>query len=257
MEQQEQILTKKRLIDLSRIADRKGAITFSNYLNINEIDLFHQVLADIETGYRLSGGYEFAERQMIAFIPDALCYNEDAAEQEFPIVCLRFYPAHLKFADSSISHRDVLGALMHLGVERSRIGDIRIKDCNYYIYCEEGISEYLLASLDKVKHTTVKGERVSSSVCIEQSFQTVEGVVTSSRLYAIVAFALNKSRSQASALIHSQKVFVNACTKDSNACECKPGDIISVRGFGKFIFAGEHGETKKGRVKITIKKYMG
>ena len=153
MEQQEQILTKKRLIDLSRIADRKGAITFSNYLNINEIDLFHQVLADIETGYRLSGGYEFAERQMIAFIPDALCYNEDAAEQEFPIVCLRFYPAHLKFADSSISHRDVLGALMHLGVERSRIGDIRIKDCNYYIYCEEGISEYLLASLDKVKHT--------------------------------------------------------------------------------------------------------
>ena len=82
MEQQEQILTKKRLIDLSRIADRKGAITFSNFLNINEIDLFHQVLADIETGYRLSGGYEFAERQMIAFIPDALCYNEDAAEQE-------------------------------------------------------------------------------------------------------------------------------------------------------------------------------
>ena len=92
MEQQEQILTKKRLIDLSRIADRKGAVTFSNFLNINEIDLFHQVLADIETGYRLSGGYEFAERQMIAFIPDALCYNEDAAEQEFPIVCLRFYP---------------------------------------------------------------------------------------------------------------------------------------------------------------------
>ena len=72
--QEEELLLKKRFIDLSRLADKRDTVTFSNFLNLNEINLFIQTVPELKTQYKLSGGYEFAERQMVAFIPDALSY---------------------------------------------------------------------------------------------------------------------------------------------------------------------------------------
>lgn len=249
-------MEQKRFIDLSRLADRKGMVTFSNFLNLNELNLFHQVLSDIETSYQLSGGYEFAERQMIAFIPDALYYANPLPVCSFPIVCLHFRPRHPKFAEN-LSHRDVLGALMNLGVERSRIGDIRVEDKDYYIFCEDTISEYLLTYLQQIRHTAVTGEKIEPElVQFKQKFEHLTGIVSSARLDSIVAFAAGKSRTQSVNFIQSQKVFVNDCIVSSNAYECKENDIISVRGFGKFIFEGSSGITRKGRIKISLKKYV-
>lgn len=251
MEHQEELLLRKRFIDLSRMANRRDIVTFSNFLNLNELNIFHQMKADIESAYQLFGGYEFAERQMIAFIPDALYY-----EWEFPISCLCFVPAYPKFAEE-LSHRDILGALMNLGIERSRIGDIRLDGQKYYIFCEESLTEYLLSSLGQVKHTIVTGEQVEAGLHqIEQKFELLSGIVSSNRLDNIVSFATGKSRSQSVILIQSQKVFVNERIISSNAYDCKKGDIISIRGFGKFIYDGSTGETRKGRTKINIRKYI-
>lgn len=251
MDNQEEVLLKKRFLDLSRMADRRGIVTFSNFLNLNELNMFHQIKADLVTAYQLSGGYEFAERQMIAFIPDALYY-----EWQFPIVCLHFFPSYPKFAEE-LNHRDVLGALMNLGIERSRIGDIKLDGQNYYIFCEEGIAEYLLSSLGQIRHTMVTGEQIESkNYQIEQKFETMDGIVASNRLDNIVSFVTAKSRSQSVILIQSQKVFVNQKIVSSNAYDCKDGDVISIRGFGKFIYEGNSGETRKGRMKIKIKKYV-
>lgn len=255
MEHQEDFMIQKRLSDLSRTANRRGIVTFSNFLNLNEQNLFHQITADIETSYQFFGGYEFAERQMIAFIPDALCYTGAEDEWHYPIVCLRFHPKNLKFAEE-LSHRDILGALMHLGVERSRIGDIKLNESDYYIFCEEGIADYLLQFLDKIRHTSVKGEFAEPSVFIEQKFEYLEGIVSSNRLDSIVSFLTKKSRNQSVSHIQSQKVFVNACIITSNSYECKEGDIISIRGFGKYIYNGSSGQTRKGRMKVTLQKYI-
>lgn len=242
---------EKRLIDLSRMADRRGIVTFSNFLNLNELNLFHQIKAELVTDYRLSGGYEFAERQMIAFIPDALYY-----EWDFPISCLLFQPSHPKFAEA-LSHRDILGALMNLGIDRSRIGDLKLDEQNYYIFCEDSISDYILSSLVQIRHTAVTGERIDPRLQhIEQKYENLEGIVASNRLDAVVSFLTAKSRSQSVLLIQSQKVFVNERVVSSNAYECKKGDVISIRGFGKYIYTGSSGMTKKGRTKITIKKYI-
>ncbi len=252
MSQKEELLFQKRFIDLSRLANRKNFITFSNFLNVNELHLFCQTTAELESGYRLFGGYEFAERQIAAFLPDAF-YDIPV---EFPITCLTFSPSHLKFAED-LTHRDILGALMHLGVERSRIGDIRIDGQTYYIFCEDSISDYLLENICQIRRTTVTGSKANpDSIQIQQKFEQIEGIVSSNRLDAVVAFATRKSRSQSLLLIQSQKVFVNSCVMLSNAYACKEGDVISIRGFGKFIYLGETGETKKGRIKIQLKKYI-
>ena len=251
MNKQEEVLLKKRFIDLSRLANRRDIVTFSNFLNLNELNLFYQSVTDIDSKYQLSGGYEFAERQMIAFIPDALCY-----EWEFPISCLLFRPTYPKFAED-LTHRDILGALMNLGIERTRIGDIKLDGQKYYIFCEESLTEYLLDSLGQIKHTMVSGERVKASLQkIEQKFEILEGVIASKRLDNVVSFVTGKSRSQSVTAIQSQKVFVNARLVTSNAYDCKENDVISIRGYGKFIYAGSSGETRKGRMKITIKKYV-
>lgn len=253
----EELLIQKRFTDLSRLADRRGMITYSNFLNLNELQLFYQVTADIATQYQLFGGYKYAERQMIVFIPDALSYAlEDRGQDIFPIALLRFSPVHSKFAEE-LSHRDVLGALMHLGVERSHIGDIKIDGQNYFIFCEEGIADYLLDSLSQIRRTNVTGERVSAAdFQIEQKFERLDGVVASERLDAILAFLTKKSRDKSAQFIQSQKVFVNERLAVSNAYHCRAEDVISIRGFGKYIYKGSSGETRKGRIRISVNKYL-
>lgn len=253
MEYTEELQLQKRFRDLSRLAERKYIVTYSNFLNQNEQNLFHQVIPELETACRLYGGYEYAERQMVAFIPDALSYR--LTDSDFPIVCLHFRPAHLKFA-GEISHRDILGALMGLGIERSRIGDIKLEGQEYYIFCEEGISDFILQSLEQIGRTTVVGEIAQEGdYRIEQKFEPIEGIVASCRLDAVVAFLTKNSRDKSAMLIRSQKVFVNDRIASSNAYSCKEGDILSIRGFGKYIYEGSCGETRKGRTKISLKKY--
>ena len=71
-----------RFYDLSTQADRKGIVLFSNFLNMYEINLLKQNEKTIYTHFSLYGGYQGAERQMVAFQPDALYYNWD-----YPIAC--------------------------------------------------------------------------------------------------------------------------------------------------------------------------
>ena len=89
----EETLLAKRFIDLSRQAQQKNIVLFSDFLNLNELNIFRQQSSELYSGYKLFGGYELSERQMIAFLPDALCYA-----WEFPITCLQFSPANAKFA---------------------------------------------------------------------------------------------------------------------------------------------------------------
>ena len=114
-----------------------------------------------------------------------------------------------------------------------------------------------MESLVQIRHTAVSGERVTDeNFNLEQTFEDMDGIVPSSRLDAIVAFLTKHSRSKSVLLIQAKKVFVNSRSVTSNAYECKEGDVISIRGFGKFVYEGSGGETKKGRLKINLKKYV-
>lgn len=250
MEQSLELL-RKRWIELSKVANLREIVTFSNFLTIGELNTFNQIKGELESDFHLFGGYEFAERQMVAFLPDALYY-----EWEYPIHCLRFRPAYPKFAQS-LNHRDMLGALMSLGVDRSRIGDIKQEEHTFYVFCEETISTYLLESLHEVRHTILHGSLISDEeITIQQEYMDMEGIVSSVRLDNVVSFVTGYSRSKSVILIQSQKISVNGRVVSSNAYQCREKDILSIRGFGKYIYWGNFGETKKGKIKIQIKKYI-
>ncbi len=246
----EQDLCKKRLLDLSKQANRKGIVLFSDFLNLNELHIYHQNRKFFETKTETSGGFPIAERQMVAFIPDALYY-----EWEFPIACLEITPAYPKFAEK-LGHRDVLGSIMNLGVDRSKIGDIIIGQNSYYMLCEDTMVSYFSENLDKIRHTIVKVSPVSTDIInSQQRFEEKDGIITSNRIDTIVACVYHLSRSQTLEYFKAEKIFLNGKCIQNPSEHCKENDIISVRGYGRFLFEKEYGTTNKGRLKIHYKLY--
>ena len=241
----------KRLLDLSDQAFRKGIPTFSDFLNLNEQNIFHSCIPELSTGFRAWGGYEYAERQMIAFLPEALLFD-----WAYPIALCRIEPLNHRFADP-LSHRDVLGALMSLGIERSKIGDILVKDNRIYVFCQEKISGFLLDALTRIRHTTVRASLAElADPDIRPKLQQEETTVTSNRLDALLASMCHLSRGQAVELIQKGLVFINGRQMTSSSAGVKPEEIISVRGTGRFRFEAELGETKKGRLRIRYSRYV-
>lgn len=109
----------------------------------------------------------------------------------------------------------------------------------------------------QIRRTAVTGARAEEGTYrIHQEFETVEGIVSSCRLDNLVAMLTRLSRDKSAALIRSQKVFINGRIVGSNAYQCREGDVLSLRGFGKYVYLGSGGATKKGRMKVALKKYI-
>lgn len=249
MEQDGQYL-KKRLLELSRRAFEKNIVTFSNFLNLNEIHICCQSVREFYSSFQLSGGYSCAERQMAAFVPDALSYA-----WEYPINAVLFTPAHPKFAED-VSHRDVLGALMNLGIRREMLGDILMTESGIIVLCAESMADYLTDSCTKIRHTSVNGQKIPlSDFQYQPEFQEKESIVSSLRLDSILADVCKLTRSAAQKLISEGNAFINSRKIQQNDYACREGDILSVRHFGKFQIAETGGVTKKGRIKYRYKIY--
>ena len=247
----EQELCKKRLLDLSKQADIKGIVTFSGFLNLNEQNIYHTTKKELYTKADLFGGYDSAERQMIAFIPDALSY-----EYEYPIRCIHIVPKYPKFAEN-LTHRDVLGALMNLGIERNRLGDILCFERDYYVFCDEGVLSFILAELTKIRHTMVDLSEeydychLQANICLEEKYD----MIASNRIDCIIAKAFHLSRSESAQLLASEKVFINGkCITNCNQA-CENGSIVSVRGKARFIFEDCNSSSKKGKLRVKFSFY--
>lgn len=247
----EQELCKKRLIELSKQADFKGIVTFSDFLNLNEQNIYHTAIKELSTKTQTFGGYDGAERQMIAFIPDALCY-----EWDYPMKCIHIFPKYPKFAEK-LTHRDVLGALMHLGIERSRLGDILCLDDDYYVFCDEDIFSFIMLELSKIRHTMVELTEETEYRHLQANIQLEEqyDMIASNRIDCIIAKAFHLSRSESAQLLAAEKVFINGkCITNCNQ-SCENGAIVSVRGKARFVFEDCNTTSKKGKLRVKFSFY--
>ena len=146
-------LLRKRFVELSRTADSDCYFTFTDFLGLAEQAALNEVQRELRSPMSTFGGAEGAERVIVRFgNPDEIGYDA-----EFPIVCLKISPKAPKFADK-LTHRDFLGALLNLGIERAVLGDIAIIDNVAYLFAKDRIAEFIRDSLERVKHTDVKVE---------------------------------------------------------------------------------------------------
>lgn len=250
MDKDEQIL-KKHFLDMAYAADTRGSLIFSDFLNLNEQDIFYRCKQELPMmRYFSYGGYPDGERKVICF-----CGNDSIlsiSDINFPITCIKIVPKNQKFSDD-LNHRDFLGAVLNLGIERCKLGDILIDDNTGYMFCHEAISDFITDQLIKVKHTHVIASVIEKNdFSYEPKYKEITGTVSSVRLDSILSVAFKGSRSSLSGLIEGGKVFVNNRVVLNNSYSLKEHDVISVRGFGKFIFAGTGSQTKKGRYSVKI-----
>ena len=238
-------LLKKRLAELSHRAFERGYTTYSTFLNLQEISILKSLKLDSE--YSLFGGYENADRCVAAFSNDEI--------YSYPIVCIKIKPLQQKFSDK-LTHRDFLGALMNLGIEREMLGDIIILNNEGYLFCLDKISQYIVDNLSSIKHTSVKCKIIDD---IPELFNQIpdeeEYIVSSLRIDTVVSAVFKMSRNLASQLINQEKIFINSKTVYKDSIQLKEGDVVSVRGYGKFIYSQTVNETRKHKMVVAIRLY--
>ncbi len=193
------------------------------------------------------GLFEEAERRMIAFSKD-----EDL---NFPIkvVCIRN-----KSKFSILRHKDYLGAIMSLGIKREKIGDIVVNEnCCFLPICSE-ISDYIFNNLETIGNSPCSFEFMD--YCEETlphiNYEEKGIIVSSTRIDCMISSLCNISRNSALEMINTGKVLIDYEEVNSKEKKVQLGNVIIIRGYGKFKIAEETGNTQKGRIRILIKKYI-
>lgn len=243
---------RKRIAELARKSYEHNIYAYTGFLSMAEQDVFYGMIPEIKgIDYKLYGGREGCERQMLRFGSE----NSLGYEEEFPIVCLSVRPLIEKFADK-VTHRDFLGSIMNLGIDRSTIGDIFIDGKSAYVFCTDKIASYIVENLDKVKHTNVRCAIVDAmdELPVKEP-EEMHFTVASERADGVIAKIYNLSRNQSLLLFRERKIYVNGRLNENNSYTMKSGDMVSVRGYGRFVYYGTGHETKKGKWSVTAGVY--
>lgn len=243
---------KNRFHDLARRSYAQGIFTFTGFLGLGEQDAFWREEPNLRyAGCTLYGGCEGADRVALRFgSPEELGYDTP-----FPIVCLHIRPLQQRFADE-LSHRDFLGALMNLGIDRSTIGDIQVGEKQAYLFCLDTIAEFICENLKQIKHTHV-------TCSVAEDFQEVPREepetlciqVQSLRVDAVLSRIYNISREKSLELFRAGRVYVNGRLCENNSRTLKAGETVNARGFGKFILKDGVRETRKGKLALEAEVY--
>jgi len=241
-----------RIKELADKSFKQGVYTFSGFLGLSEQDVFWRMEKELKyVSYELWGGSESSERKILRFGSE-----EDLGYKEaYPLVCIHIEPVAPKYAEN-LSHRDYLGALMNLGIERSTLGDIKTGEKDAYLFCLDTIAEFICTNLEKVRHTGVKCSVVAEMADLPQDIpESREVLLPSLRLDVCLAKVYNQSRSDILEQFQTGKVYVNGRLCENNAKTLKEGEVVNLRGFGKFIYSGIKYETKKGKISVEVKLF--
>ena len=269
MEEKTRDFLAGRIKDLSGRAYVKGIVTSTAFLSVSELAMFYNILASEGVSanqhryggaeYLVYGGAKEAERARVVFLPEYLdeeTFLQMEEGENSVVCCVHITPLNNKFADD-LNHRDYLGSIMNLGIERDQIGDIIAGEKEAYVFATPDIAQMMEKELIRIRHTSVRCEIVRCSECgIEPKFQEISGSVASERIDAILAFVYHLSRSEAQKLIESESVFIDGRTAYSGGYDLKEGARVSVRGHGKFIYLGTTNTTRKGRLFINVKLFV-
>lgn len=239
-----------RLVDLAEQTQRSQKFRLSEFLDPYGQEIAETIAANYP-GLRVDfyGGYAGAERQRAMFIDD-----DFGGTPGFEMVLVQ---AVWNGQFEHIGHRDVLGALMSLGFERSKLGDIIMGTATAGIITDKSMADYLMANLTQIGHTGVACELADLSTIApkEEKYKELRATVASLRVDSIAAAGYGVSRSKAAADIAADKIKLNWQPVKNASQMVKEGDTLSMRGRGRLEVAEVRGQTKKGRIGVLLKRY--
>lgn len=246
-----------RIEDKLEQCERGSYITTTGFLNMHEQSLAMRVTrgrTDVKSFFY--GGYEDAERRILMFVPDGYADTlEDTLEMIKPLSVL-----HIKAVPGGrkLTHRDYLGSVLSLGLDRSVIGDILVHDKGADMIVNAEIVDFLLSEFHSAGHTNLQitVSEIEELEVPEQRVKAVRDTLSSPRLDNVVSAAFHISRSEAVRAIKGGTVFVNHEEVTKVDKRIDEGDTIVLRGKGKAILAELSGLSKKGRIWAEFKVFI-
>ena len=247
----EKLLIRKAY-DKKEIAEERYCVTCTGFLNEREQDLLlREFTHDGATKAIFCGGYDSAERRMLAFVPEYLDFD---AEELLGAVSCTYYK------DYELTHRDFLGALMGLGIERETVGDIIVDKALHiaYIVFKKEMIPFILSDFLSSGRASLKVKEIPLSEldCVKPETVTVTDTVASPRIDAIVSSGFGISRENAATLIKSGKVFLDRILTTEPDKYVSDGSLVNAYGYGKFKVFISGNTSKKGRLFVKIEKYV-
>ena len=239
----------KRIEEAVDAADRRGYPHFVGFLDERQRAVAQAVLQHIKADNCLFfGGHTEAERTFLGAFPS---YMEPDGTL-FPLTAVAFHCRDTVRLD----HRQVLGTLMSLGIKRDKVGDILCQEGLAVVFAEETIAAYLSQQITKIG-----GEGVSvvlgyaDELPAFHSFLPLRSTIASARLDAAVKSLLGCSRADAAQMITAGLVMLNHTPTLHISEDIQAGDIVSIRGKGRFILDEIGTQTQKGRLFFSARKY--
>jgi RNA-binding protein YlmH len=196
------------------------------------------------------GGYPGAERQKAVF-----AHADFGGTPSFDITVVR---AEWNAEFARLTHRDVLGALTGLGVARDRLGDILVTAGAVRVLTDKKMTDFLLTEWTMIgaAHIRVEQDSIESITPREERTKEISATVASLRVDSVAAAGFGISRSRAASDIESEKLRMNWQPVKNSAQSVKEGDILSMRGRGRVEVVEVRGKTKKGRIGISLRRYL-
>lgn len=244
-----------KMIDKYLYSKKTNKIVYTDFLNLSEKAIIENILKEerIEN-YLFYGVREDADRNILIFFPEK--FSKEMVEKNYnniiEIIKIEL-PSEIKY-----EHREFLSGIMKLGIRREKFGDILVTDTGADIICLKEITSYLvngLKDLTRFKKSNIFVESIENIHKKELTFIEFTIIVSSIRLDNIVSELARCSRTKAKELIEQGYVLLNYIAEEKESRKLQVGDIITIRGKGKFIFDKLEGETKAGRNILLIKKY--
>lgn len=249
---EEKIVLAKAL-DKAIFSYKTNNCTFTDFLDLYKINFLKNIIAqNININFKVYGGYLEAERGIIAFYPEFMEINDS----DYPLAILEI--AINTTYSNSITHKDYLGSILGLGLKRNKIGDIIVLDNKALCFVSDDISDYIIYNLSKVKNSkvTVTQKNSLENYNLKQHFDEITFTIQSIRVDTLISKSFNVSRAVSSKMISSKKLFVNWKMIDNCSYVPKENDIITLRGYGRIQLKNIGNLTKKGKIKLTILKYI-
>ena len=247
-----------QILDKVEMVEKKNKIEYTDFLDLAQIELVQKFINKIKLqNYMIYGGFEQAERKMFVIYPDK--FNSVVVEKNLSniVQIIRIeLPDDLK---GKYTHRDYLGAVIKLGIERKKIGDIIVDQNGADIIVDKDIVKFLLdnlGSLTRFSKSTISVQNIEDLRTVEIKKEELEIIVSSMRLDNVISDLARCSRNKALDIINTERVFINFECETKKTKQVKTGDMITIRGKGRFFVKEIIGQTRSGRTVIKIEKFV-
>ncbi len=240
-------ILRARIADTVSICEKTQKFKFLGFLSREEAVLAERIMQNSNINFKLFGGYDNAERVMLG------CFPDWAQSFDFPITAISF----VYRKTDVLRHRDFLGSLMALGLKRESVGDILVEEGRAVAFVCEEITEYIISQIEKIGRVGVTiSKGYTSPLPQADELQEFSATVASVRLDCVVAAIANASRTAALQMIEESKVSVNSVLTEKATKLLVDGDVVTIRGKGKFIIESLTDKTRKSRFIVKYKKYV-